>query len=305
MDREGKFQPLRTAPGDYVNPRISPDGKRLSLSVAEGGSTNGVWVYDWARDTMTRLTFSANDFAQLWTPDGKREAFSSTRGGFQNLYWHRTDGTGEIQRLTDSRNTQFPSSWTPDGRILVYWEAAQGTGNDIWVLPIEGDEKSGWKPGSPKVFLQTPFNENNPAFSPDGHWLAYASNESGRPEVYVRPFPSGEGKWMISNGGGGHPRWARNSKELFYRTLDETHLMVATYHVAGGSFQADKPVPWSPGQFADLGGRPNYDVASDGKRVVVLRFAEDQGKITEKGDKFVLILNAFDELRRRVPSGKK
>jgi len=304
MDREGKFQPLRSVPGDFVNPRISPDGKRLSLSVADGGS-NGVWVYDWARDTMTRLTFSGNDFAQVWTPDGKREAFSSSRSGFQNLYWHRADGTGEIQRLTDSKNTQFASSWTPDGKFLVYWEAAQSTGNDIWVLPMEGDEKSGWKPGTPKVFLKTPFNENNPAFSPDGRWIAYGSNESGRNEVYVRPFPSGEGKWMISNGGGTHPRWSRNGKDLFYRTLDETRLMVATYHVVGGSFQADKPVLWSPGQFADIGGRPNYDLAPDGKRVVVLRYAESKEKTAEKEDKFVLILNVFDELRRRVPSGKK
>jgi Tol biopolymer transport system component len=304
MDREGKFQPLRTVPGDFVNPRFSPDGKRLTLSVAEGGS-NGVWVYDSARDTMTRLTFSGSDFAQVWTPDGKREAFSSNRSGFQNLYWHRTDGTGEIQRLTDSKNTQFPSSWTPDGKFLAFWESTQATGNDISVLPMEGDEKSGWKPGTPKVFLNTPFNENNPAFSPDGHWIAYASNESGRNEVYVRPFPSGEGKWMISNGGGGHPRWARNGKELFYRTLDETHLMVAIYHVVGGSFQADKPVLWSPGQFADLGGRPNYDLAPDGKRVVVLRYAEGPEKTVGLNDKFVLILNVFEELRRRVPAGKK
>jgi len=123
--------------------------------------------------------------------------------------------------------------------------------------------------------------------------------------VYVRPFPSGEGKWMVSNGGGGHPRWSRNGKALFYRALEETRLMVANYHVVGGSFQADKPVLWSPGQFADLGGRPNYDLAPDGKRVVVLRFAESQEKIAEKNDKFVLLLNAFEELRRRVPSGKK
>ncbi len=304
MDREGKFQLLRAVLGDYVNPRISPDGKRLSLSVSEGGS-NDVWVYDWARDTMTRLTFSGNDFAQVWTPDGQRHAFSSNRSGFQNLYWQRADGTGEIQRLTESKNTQFPSSWTPDGKFLAYWESAQATGNDIWVLPMEGDEKSGWKPGTPKLFLRTPFNENNPAFSPDGRWLAYGSNESGRNEVYVRPFPSGEGKWMISNGGGGHPRWSRNGKELFYRALEETRLMVANYHVVGGSFQADKPVLWSPGQFADLGGRPNYDVAPDGKRVVVLRFVESAGKIAEKDDKFVLIQNVFEELRLRIPAGKK
>ena len=123
--------------------------------------------------------------------------------------------------------------------------------------------------------------------------------------MYVRPFPTGEGKWMISNGGGSHPRWARDGKQIFYRTIDESHLMVASYHVVGGSFQADKPVLWSPGQFADLGGRPNYDVAPDGKRVVVLRFAQSSDNTAEKNDKFVLIQNVFDELRRRVPPGKK
>jgi Tol biopolymer transport system component len=305
MDREGKFQPLRSVPGDYVNPRLSPDGKALSLDVVEGGFSD-IWVYDWARDTMTRLTFEpGNDIAQVWTPDGQRQAFASSRSGFQNLYWQRTDGTGETKRLTESKNIQFPSSWSPDGKFLAYWESAQSTSNDIWVLPMEGDEKSGWKPGTPKAFLNTPFNENNPAFSPDGRWLAYSSNESGRNEVYVRPFPNGEGKWMISNGGGGHPRWSRNGKELFYRTLEETRLMVASYHVVGGSFQADKPVLWSPGQFADLGGRPNYDIAPDGKRAVVLRFAEGQEHAAEKNDKFVLIQNVFEELRRGIPAGKK
>jgi serine/threonine-protein kinase len=305
MDRAGKLQPLRSVPGDYVNPRISPDGKRVSLNVFEGGSSD-IWVYDWARDTMTRLTFDpGNDIAQTWTPDGQRLAFASNRSGAQNLYWLRADGSNDVQRLTESKHSQFPYSWTPDGKTLAFNETDPVTGSDLWVLPIEGDEKSGWKPGTPKLFLKTPFTEVTPFFSPDGRWLAYQSNESGTSEVYVRPFPGGDGKWMVSNGGGIQVRWSRNAKELFYVRPDDHKLMVANYRVVGGSFQADKPVLWSPVQLADIGGRPNYDVAPDGKRVVVLRYIESQEKIAEKHDKFVLILNVFEELRHRVPSGKK
>ncbi|MCL4522996.1 MAG: protein kinase [Acidobacteria bacterium] len=304
MDRAGKFQPLQSVPADYVNPRISPDGKQLSLNVIEGGSAD-VWVYDWARDTMTRLTFDpGNDIAQMWTPDGQRIGFASNRGGAQNLYWQRADGAGEAQRLTESKNTQFAYSWTPDGKTLAFHEMDPVTGNDIWVLPIDGDEKSGWKPGTPQLFLKTPFAEATPFFSPDGRWLAYQSNESGRNEVYVRPFPGGDGKWMVSSEGGILPRWLRSGKELFYLRPEDNRIMVVNYREVDGSFQADKPVLWSPGQFADLGGRPNYDVAPDGKRFAVLRFPEGKEN-AEKNDKFVLILNVFEELRRRVPAGKK
>jgi len=305
LDRAGKLQPLRSVPGDYVNPRLSPDGKRLSLNVFDGGSAD-IWVYDWARDTMTRLTFDpGNDIAQAWTPDGQRLAFASTRSGTQNLYWSRADGSGDVQRLTEGKHSQFPYSWTPDGKTLAFHELDPVTGADIWVLPIVGDEKSGWNPGTPKVFLKTPFAEATPFFSPDGRWLAYQSNESGRNEVYVRPFPSGEGKWMVSSGGGTQVRWSRNTKELFYERPDDHKIMVANYRVVGGSFQADKPVLWSSVQLADVGGRPNYDVAPDGKRVAALRYIETQEKTAEKHDKFVLVLNVFDELRRRVPAGKK
>ncbi len=305
MDRAGKFQPLPIALGDYVDPQVAPDGKRLSVITSEGGSPD-VYVFDWARDTMTRLTFDpANDIAQEWAPDGKRIAFSSDRRGPLNIYWQRADGAGEAQRLTESKNSQLGASWSRDGKTLAFNEIDPATGNDIWVLPMEGDEKSGWKPGAPKLFLKTPFNEGNPSFSPDGRWLAYQSNESGKFEVWVKPFPSGEGKWMVSNGGGTHPRWSRNGKELLYLRPDDNRIMVVNYRAVNGSFQADKPALWSPGQLADRGGRPNYDVAPDGKRLAVLNVPEGQGSAVAKNDKFVLILNVFEELRRRAPAGKK
>ena len=169
-------------------------------------------------------------------------------------------------------------------------------------LPIEGDEKSGWKPGEPKPFVNSAFTEAYPAFSPDGRWLAYMSNESGNPEVYVRPFPGPGGKWQVSTGGGGQPKWSRNGKELFYRTED-SKIMVVTYTAFGDSFQADRPQLWSPGQFTERGaGNNNFDLHPDGKR-----FAGLKAPSTEQAaavNKVSFIFNFFDEIRRKVPSGK-
>jgi serine/threonine-protein kinase len=176
--------------------------------------------------------------------------------------------------------------------------------SDIWLLPLEGDEKSGWKPGTPKVFLNGPSAETNPRISPDGRWLAYQSNESGRMEVYVRPLASSGGKWMISNAGGTFPRWSRTAKEIFFRSPDNT-IMAAAYRAAGESLQADKPVLWSPSRIAGRGTFFNFDVAPDGKRMAVLANPESEENAGARIDKFVMVLNVFDELRRRVPAGKK
>ena len=174
--------------------------------------------------------------------------------------------------------------------------AGQNGGVDLWVLPLSGDKKSA-------PFLQSPFRTTHPQISPDGKWVAYASNETGRMEIYVRPFPSGEGKWQISTSGGRFPRWSRNGKELFYRTED-SKIMMTTYTTSGDSFRADKPQLWSPGQFTDfLGGISNLDLHPDGKRFAVLRaLGTEQATAVNKVD---FIFNFFDELRRRVPAGTK
>jgi serine/threonine-protein kinase len=169
-------------------------------------------------------------------------------------------------------------------------------------LPIEGDEKSGWKPGEPKPFLNSPSNEMEPAFSPDGRWLAYESNESGNYEVYVRPFPGPGGRWQISTGGGVFPGWFHNGKELFYRTPDNK-IMVVTYSTSGDSFHADKPQLWSPGQFTDRGlGNPNFGLHPDGKRFAVLK-APGIGQ-TAAVNRVSFIFDFFDELRRKLPPSK-
>ena len=302
MDREGRFTPLRETPADYRNPAFSPDGKRLALEIFDGKSRD-VWVYEWERDTLTRLTFAGETNAYpSWTPDGQRIVYSSQeKGGALNLGWIRADGAGNAQRLAESKNNQYARSWRPDGKVLAFRQTNPETSADIMTLSVEGNEKSGWKPGEPKPFVNSAFNELEPAFSPDGRWLAYQSIESGSIEVYVRPFPGPGGKWQISTGGGSHPKWSRNGKELFYRTAD-SKIMVATYTASGDSFRADKPQLWSPGQFTNLGGGVgNFDLHPDGKRFAVLKAPGTE--VTAAVNKVSFIFNFFDELRAKLPPG--
>ncbi len=304
MDREGKLQPLRAARGVYYNIRFSPDGQRLALDILEGQNRD-VWVYDWGRDTLSRLTFdSGEDLGPVWTPDGRRITYSSARAdkATGNLYWQRADGTGEAERLTESKNLQVPRSWHKSGGFLAFQELNPQTSWDILILPLTEDEASGWKPGKPTVFLNSSFSEVGAAFSPDGLWLAYTSNESGRTEVYVRPFPDPGGKWQVSAAGGVWPTWSRSRQELFYRGEDG-RILVAAYVVEGDRFRAEKPRVWSPEPLPLRGfvGRI-YDLHPDGERFAVLRASEEAAA---SQDKVVLVVNFFDELRRIAPAGRR
>ena len=261
--------------------------------------------YDLERDTLSRITFAGNlNLYPVWTPDGQRIVYYSSEKGIpQNLWWIRADGGGNAQRLTESKNAQIPRSWSPDGRILTFFESSSTTSFDVMTMPVEGDEKSGWKPGQPKPFVNTAFNELLPAFSPNGKWIAYESDESGKYEVYVRPFPGPGGKWwQISAGGGSYPTWSRNGKELFYRGPD-LKIMVAGYAESGDSFRADKPRVWSTGQFANRGATTDFSLAPDGKRFAVFKVpGSDAAPSAITNVNF--IFNFFDELRAKVPAGK-
>jgi serine/threonine-protein kinase len=221
LDDAGKTQPLLAKPGVYSRPRLSPDGRRLGLEVTEGSGLD-VWVDDWQRDTMTRLTFVANGVAMnpVWSPDGRFIVFSDKEG----MYWTRSDGSGKVQPLTQSKHLQIPSSFTPDGKRLAWYEL-KANGFDLWTVPLESDG-AGLRAGKPEVFSQTPFDERHPMFSPDGRWIAYTSNESGTYQVYVRAFPDKGGKWQVSNSGGSFPIWSRSGRELFFRN-PENRIMVA------------------------------------------------------------------------------
>ncbi len=302
MDNTGKTQPLPAAPGPYYTPRFSPDGKRLALAVGSAGGSD-IQVYDWQRETMTRLTFTQTGFSPVWTPDGKHIAFESRPPGANSIRWVRADGAGEAQLLLESKDEMRAYSFSPDGKRLALAERGANTGFDLWMLPLDLSDPERPKPGKPELFLRTPFDEQDPAFSPDGRWIAYTSNESARNEVHVRSLPggtpSGSGKWQISTGGGKYPIWSRNGRELFYESVDN-RIMVSTYIANGDSFAADRPRLWSDTEIRDPAGLWNLDLAPDGTRFAVFLRGDATGE--QKGSVHVtVLLNFFDELRRRVP----
>jgi serine/threonine-protein kinase len=299
LDSMGKVQPILSKPGEYGRPSLSPDGQRLALEVSDGHGTD-IWVYDFRRDTMTRLTFSPAAENPIWSPDGQDIVFRASGEGLSVI---RSDGAGKAQSLIQSKNLPYPWSFTPDGKWLGFHEASSRTGWDLLTVPIESDA-AGLRAGKPMPFLQTSAQERYLSFSPDGRWAAYASNESGRFQVYVRAFPDKGGKWQISNTGGSYPMWSRTEHELLFETLDN-HIMVAAYVVKGDSFVADKPRPWSAMQLAGaVGSVKNVDLAPDGKRIVALMPSSESKGAQEAQNHVVFLMNFLDELQRKVPVGK-
>ena len=286
VDRKGVEQPLSAPPRPYRMPRISPDGRRISL----GGVDADIWVYDLSRDTLTRLTFLGGNTA-VWSPDGKHVAFASNAGkGNTNVYWQLADGSGTAEPLTTfAKNSHTAGSWSPDGQHLAFEEVNPATGYDVWILSLS-DHKA-------QPFLQTQFNEGAPEFSPDGRWLAYVSDESGRYEIYVQPFPGPGGKWQISTDGGTEPRWAGNG-ELFYRSGDK---MMGVETTLKPSFSAGKPKVIFEGQYVPtVATKASYDVTPDGQRFLMVKESKQESAATQIN----VVLNWFEELKQKVPSGK-
>jgi serine/threonine-protein kinase len=296
-----KKQPLWAKPGIYAMPRLSPDGQRLALSVSQGGRED-VWLYDLRRDAMGRLTMHGERNPTWSRPDGRYIVFSALSGG---MSWTRADGSGEPQPLTNSKNVQIPTSFSPDGKRLAYSELDTASRSvQIWTLPVE-DNGGQLRAGKPELFRSTQFNDALAAFSPDGRWLAYQSSDSGVIEVVVRAFPAsaaGQDRiWRISNNGGQDPVWSPTGQELLYQSGDQ--IMAVKYTVKGDSFDAERPTVWAP-KLGGVGGvRSAWDLAPDGKRVVVLTPVES-AEAPKQEHEIVMLLNFFDELRRKVPVGK-
>ena len=294
VDPTGKKEQLRTKPGFYLELSLSPDGKRVALTVSEGGGRD-VWIYDQQRDAMTRLTFGGSSYNYpTWSPNGQYVVFAAAGNG---IFQARADGAGQPQALVQSKNApRLQGYFSPDGKWLAY-VGEPAPNYQIWTVPLE-DRAGLLKAGTPEQFLKSSFSDMNPRFSPDGRWLAYQSNESGKDEVYVRAFPpsSGQGgKWQISNNGGGVPHWSPNGHELVYQSGDQ--ILTASYTVKGDTFVADRPRVW----IAKLGGT-EWDLAPDGKRVAVLTRVES-AEAPKQEHEVVLVENFFDELRRKVPVG--
>ena len=301
LTRDGMTSVLRQTKADWASPRFSPDGQKLALDISDGKQRD-IWVYEWASDRLTQLTFDpGQDTGPHWSPDGRHLLFSSDRAqpGVSNLYLINADGTGDAARLTDSSQTQVGSSWHPSGKFVSFMEARGPNQLDLMILPMDEDAGRGLVPGKPTVFWSNPAVKVLPAFSPDGRWIAYASLEAGGTafDVYVRPFPGPGGMRRVSYEGGGHPRWSVDSRELLFFKFP--NVMVAPYNVVGDSFNADKPRLWTPTSIRSLGLPSPYDIHPDGKRLAVLG-SRDEG--TAAHDTVVFVFNFFDYLRKLAPA---
>jgi serine/threonine protein kinase/Tol biopolymer transport system component len=273
LDRAGKQVETIGTPGDFTTHRISPDGQRLAVGVLDASVGNyKLWLYDLSRDKQTRLTFgSGRTLFPVWAPDGGRVGFASNQSGIYQLAEKRSDGMGNEEPILDSDTSKYPTAWSTDGRFIAYNTTAPGKyAMELWIVPRFGERK-------PYSFLQGSFNVGQGQFSPDGRWLAYSSDESGRPEVYVTPFPAGGSKWQVSVAGGTSPRWRRDDKELFYLAAD-SELMAAEVDGSGSSFQvaAVRPlfhVLLKTGiarlDLSSTSEQISYDAGPDGKRFVV------------------------------------
>ncbi len=284
VDSRGSVQPIPAALKPYAEPKLSPDGLRVAVTIQT--STFDIWIYDLDRGTLSRLSFGEDDSGPVWTLDGARVVYSSSRAGQPNLFWRAADGSSPEERLTTSQQNQWPGAFTPDGRNLVFGQLDRETKLDLWILPLEGDRR-------PKPLLRGPFNEKEPSLSPDGRWLAYVSNESGQDEVYVQAFPGPGGRVQISPDGGREPGWARDGRTLVYRKAEKFWSVAVR---TAPSFTASKPALLFEGRFED-----DYDIAPDGRRFLMVRQKEEE----TSGRQINVFLGWLDELKRRVPSGKR
>jgi Tol biopolymer transport system component len=271
FDRNGKQIGVLGDPARSGDLELAPDGSRAAVSLFDPVQrSRDIWLFDIARGLRTRFTFEpADETTLIWSPDGSRVVFNARRNGPLDLYQKASSGAGVEEGLLTGCLDKYPMGWTPDGRFILFMVTAPKTGLDLWVLPLFGDRK-------PFPFLQTQFNEINSRFSPDGRWIAYSSNESGRYEVYVAPFPGPGGKWQVSTAGGDWPRWRRDGKEIFYvAPAPDEKLMAAVVNGGGSAFEVGAVQPL----FDMRGEAPNqsrmYDVSPDGQRFLVNTLAEE------------------------------
>jgi serine/threonine-protein kinase len=294
MDASGKTAPLITQQGEYHHPRFSPDGKRLAYVLGNGKGVD-LWVYDLERKTPTQLTFTnlgTGNHELAWAPDSNHLVY----GDASSLWWIRADGAGQPRRLLDKADFPRPYSFAPDGRLAF---SAGPALPDVWTMPLDVTDPEQPKPGKAEPFLADPrIVEVDPAFSPDGKFLAYASNESGSEQIFVRSFPGPGGKWKISTDGGKFPVWSRTAQDLLFLGGDD-RIMTVNYSIQHGSFSAGRPRAWSPIQVRRTGVGQNFDLSPDGQRIA----AFERPAVVETAGSLhaTFLLNFFDELRRRVP----
>jgi eukaryotic-like serine/threonine-protein kinase len=282
IDRHGKEQPVVATKRPYSSPQLSPDGRTIAITLET--STFDIWQLDVERDTMTRVSFGGDDSRSVWTPDGRRIIWSSTRGGHDNLYWAAADNSGGEERLTNSEKDQFATEVSPDGKFVAVTDETSPVGVEL--VALAGDHKA------TPFFASPRFNEHSVSFSPDGKWIAYVSDESGRPEAYLRPFPQPGGKWQISTAGATDCKWTRNAHEITF--LNGTRLYSVSIEtepaVRIGKPQLIYEDPTHAGPWKI------WDFSLDNQRILWVK-SEAEPTAAE----LQITLNWFDELKRRAP----
>jgi len=297
VDRRNQVHDLAAPARRYGSPQLSPDGQRVAVSVFSGGKRD-VWVYEIFHGTLTRLTFDESSATPVWSPDGKRIVFSTRRGSGagvgEAIVSKAADGSSAEETVVSGESViQVPTSLSPDGNFLAFWNVA-AEGRRIWMLPLRGDRK-------PQAFLETKFSQQQARFSRDGNWVAYTSDESGRWEVYVQPFPGPGGKWQISKDGGGWPVWSHDGRELFF--ISSNKLMSVEVTTRPG-FSASVPrivADSLPSLVPTFASSSSYDVSPDGQRFLFVK------AIAEKGppEEVRVVLNWTEELKQLLSSGKQ
>jgi dipeptidyl aminopeptidase/acylaminoacyl peptidase len=282
VDRRGLAEPLSLEGGLYEDPRISGRGDRVAVHRGDA-----IWTFDPARPALSRLTFSRENDTPAWSPDGRRVAYKCRAPDrVYGVCWRPADGSGEEERLFSRTSDLSVAGWTPDGRDVVFIDMPMETGHDVGLFSLGSA-------GPPRPLLNSRFNESGPAVSPDGRWLAYASDESGRREVYVQAFPGLGGKRQVSSDGGDEPVWSRDGTELFYRRGDE---MRAVSVGARADFGAGVPRTLFTGRYLAFPQRPDtqYDVAPDGRFLMVERDGPADPPL-------VMVVDWAEELKARLP----
>jgi len=282
VDRAGVSQALPAPPQNYSHPKFSPMGDKISFWIEQ--TRCDILVYDVVRNTLTRLTSEGDNHYPIWMPNGQEITYISNRPGSRgyNFMSKPVDGSRREQPLIDTEQNLdpiTPLSSSPDASGLAF--AIRG---DIWLLPLSGKRE-------PHPFTQSPFNETTPAFSPDGQWLAYASDESGQPEIYVQPFPGPGAKYRISTNGGTDPVWARNGRELFFRNREQ---MMTVHVTTRPTFSTSRPTVLF---VSPVSGSTDFDISPDGERFVMV----DDGQRGANSPQINVVLNWLEELKQRVP----
>jgi serine/threonine-protein kinase len=322
VDRKGSAETVPLPPRSYLFPRISPDGKSIVVEVE--GATHNLYSYDLARTVLTQLTTDGLSHAPLWTPDGQGICYRSWKAGSMTMWSMPADQSRPGERLTTVGARQSAVSVSSDGRYLAYNQMAEmtpggglaagamagdggsgasmGTGSDIWILPLQGADRT------PRAFKQSTFDEASAKFSPDGAWVAYCSNRTGRSEVYVEPWPGPGMRVQLTSDGGMDPLFSRDGREIFYRNGDR--MMAVQVSLAGGQFDHGPPTQlwtghYSPGLSSSCGppgvSSANYDVSADGRRFLMVKDEDDDAGSSS----IVVVLHWADELSRGMQDRRK